>query len=300
MSKLAHYTLQENSGDAQDYSGNNYTGSVSGATQGETGLLGATAYSFDGTDDYIQISNTLGIFDGSEPLTITCWIRHNTAGNEETYFGPKAEYNWSFQKKSDDTVNWGFYDGTNNQRVASNTTLSSGNWYYLTGTWKPSSSTLKIYIDGAEDANATTANNSPDTTSTQNSIGNLNGGNSGSKYVDGKMADVRIYNRTLTPSEIQYLYQTTQRNTFYTETKTSDTAIRPNVEITGSLNGNTGQVYVIGSPETNSEEVKQTTLTTGETRLNWSNTHSDFAVQVITNISDITTRVEIDKIMLST
>ena len=55
MTLIGYWPLNENSGKAYDRSGNGNHGSLNGAvTQGETGLLGNTAYDFDGNDDYIQ------------------------------------------------------------------------------------------------------------------------------------------------------------------------------------------------------------------------------------------------------
>jgi hypothetical protein len=301
MSKLVHYPLSEDSGStAYDYSGNQNNGTINGATQGATGILGASAYSFDGTDDYVHIADSFLI--GQEPATFTGWINRDGTGGYDAIY-TQANPNTDdviigFSINSNDNAELRYVDDSSTVREIEGTISIGTGWTHVAAVMYGTN--IEVYVNGELDNSGDVGGSGVIvSSSTQSSdIGTLQ--RASTLYFTGNISSVRVYDRVLTQAEIQYLYQTTQRNTFYTETKTSDTAISPDIEITGSLNGNSGEVYVIGSPETNSEEVKQTTLTTGKSTLSWSNTHSDFAIQVITDISDVTTRVEIQKIVLST
>lgn len=81
-SLVGYWPLQEDTGTtAYDFAGTN-NGTVSGATQGATGVLGTSAYSFDGTDDYVALGN-ITAFDllADYSWTLAAWIVPNSSGS---------------------------------------------------------------------------------------------------------------------------------------------------------------------------------------------------------------------------
>jgi len=179
-------------GDAKDYSGNNNHGTVVGATI-VPGLKGL-AYNFNGSSDYIVLSNyfnlniaTLTIWFNSSNLAGSIIISKNGgAGNGyiEYHTGMLRYYSTG----NTQTVNWG------------NPTPSV--WHCLslviTGTQHIA------YLDG-------TIVNSPVSSGLALFDGNLNVQigrySSGGYYYNGKLSDVRIYNRALSAEEINILYK---------------------------------------------------------------------------------------------
>ena len=77
---VAHYKLDETSGStAIDSSGNGNDGTINGATVNQIGYNGSVgAYSFDGTDDYVDIGHISSLnFSRTDNFTISCWVNVN-------------------------------------------------------------------------------------------------------------------------------------------------------------------------------------------------------------------------------
>lgn len=139
-------------GNANDASGNNNNGTVTGAT-----LVGGRfgqAYSFDGTDDYIEIAYAASLAN-TTAFTLAGWFNFNdfaenkrlanmftneTANNRRGWIwsmntGPN--FNITVYANSTDAVNPG-------KAVA--VSLSVNTWYHLVATYN--AGTIELYIDG--------------------------------------------------------------------------------------------------------------------------------------------------------
>ena len=67
-------------GNANDSSGNNNNGVVYGATLTEDRFgNGNSAYSFDGIDDYIEVTNNAKLKPTGFPVSVCAWIKANTS-----------------------------------------------------------------------------------------------------------------------------------------------------------------------------------------------------------------------------
>jgi len=91
------------------------------------------------------------------------------------------------------------------QAIESNTALSAENWYFVTSTWNGTQ--MSVYLNGVLE-------------STQPAVGILNGtsdvnigrdANSGGVYFDGTIDELRIWNRSLTASEVAQHYVSSLR-----------------------------------------------------------------------------------------
>jgi glucose/arabinose dehydrogenase len=82
------------------------------------------------------------------------------------------------------------------------TVLQTNGWYHVTGVYNASARTLAVYVNGQLDNGALVGTV---TSSQQNSTNNVNIGRraSGNYQFNGRIDDVRIYNRVLSQAEIQ-------------------------------------------------------------------------------------------------
>jgi sporulation protein YlmC with PRC-barrel domain len=84
------------------------------------------------------------------------------------------------------------------------TNLSSGGWHYVSAVWKENIA-LEVFVDGILDGSTAASGKN-----TLRSIGSLfylgAGENGGLKYFNGSIDEARIYNRSLSASEIYELY----------------------------------------------------------------------------------------------
>jgi hypothetical protein len=201
-SLVGWWPLHENSGRANDLSGNDNHGTVNGATQGVAGVGGLTSYSFDGSDDYVNPSNNF--FDGNA-VTVSAWVRNIEFSSRNVILSCyDGTGNAFLRANTDQTIEWGTYDGSNEFNVTSTQIINKYKWYHIVGSYSPSSG-YKLYINGSlEDSNNSTSFYSP---SAVQYIGARNSQGSADRHTNGSISEVRVYNRALSPSEVQRLYE---------------------------------------------------------------------------------------------
>jgi hypothetical protein len=174
------------------------------------GKLGQ-ALNFDGSDDYVGS----GSIDLHAAVSISGWIISNTI--DEAYHTILSNYN------SGGTVNqYGLDFGPTGQLVfyvtssignyktwSTSNILSVNTWYYVTATHDGTlgDSGVKIYVNGVSQSLTPFTQGSP--TIPTSSFGNTTIGRSGDyngNYFAGKIDEIRLYNRDLSPTEAKQLY----------------------------------------------------------------------------------------------
>lgn len=195
-------------GDTLDYSGNGNDGVNNGATI-TSGNNGKLAYEFDGVDDYIDcvdisIPNTLSLSLWVNPNTT------NTTSDGQCFFGKNTS-------SGGNIFLFGYWYNGYNITLNGNTQLlavgqqTSGTWNHLVLVVEDKGNStvdLSLYRNSVllESKNlAKTITDSAGTTQ----IGMEYDGSSKTDFFDGKIQDVRIYNRALSPEEVKILYDMT-------------------------------------------------------------------------------------------
>jgi hypothetical protein len=180
---------------ALDWSGYGNNGSIVGEPQWITGQFEG-ALTLDGIDDCIDIGNPPSL-DINDVVTVMAWVKMEEAGNSA---------NQSFVTKGNDSYGLRHAASNNIQFRLNDTTLVdtpvdnsfNGVWHHVVGTCDGNQ--LQIYIDG------TLMNTTVGSGTVPSSIYNVNIGREsvGNRYLYfGAIDDVQIYNRVLTPEEIQ-------------------------------------------------------------------------------------------------
>ena len=194
-------------GNANDESGNGNNGTVNGATLTTDRFGNAnSAYSFDGVDDFIAIANTSGL-TFSSGVTFSAWISSSTIKMasivDKVPVCSTGTNGFRINVRDNGDVNSGIgCYGVGIGCVAPNA-YTNNIWKLVTGTWGPDGIT-KIYIDGqlvqSIQSNYFSISNSD--------IIEIGKGNYSTLYEQfhGKIDDISIYNRALTPTEITQLY----------------------------------------------------------------------------------------------
>jgi hypothetical protein len=185
---------------AQDSSGNANHATLTGSPTYTTGKVGTGALSLNGTSQYAQApdANTL---DLSNPFTLSAWVNPSVALSDfrsilvknYTYFlyGSVSSYCGA------GSVLGGFGGGT----VCQASPLPANTWTHLALTYN--GSTLALYRNG----NPTPVVTASATGTPTNTTGTLQiGASQYGEYFNGKIDDVRVYNRALSGMDIQALY----------------------------------------------------------------------------------------------
>ena len=189
-------------GNANDASGNGNDGTVHGATLTADRLGDAdSAYSFDGLDDYVEISNTPDL--SSQSFTIEAWIKFSETA---TYHGTVVvkgrihNENYGLYVDLFGKVRWQFTSGGGYVYLDSNSIINDDQFHHVVGTYDGTE--LKIYIDGSLDT-LSAETRVPDVNNHSLRIGMRN--DNGETPFLGIMDEVAFYNRALSGFEIQQL-----------------------------------------------------------------------------------------------
>ncbi len=172
------------------------------------------SFSFNGSSDQL----TMPTFDtaalSTQQITLEAWVNHTNLTGSQAYIN-----NW-FNFSSGDqrgvilrTFNgqvfpsfWWCWGADYNAVYASSFTMSPGTWYHVVGTYSKNVA-ANIYVNGVlyNSTTNTTVNNDIvyDTTNKFN-IGqsNING-----SWMNGQIADSKIYNRALTALEVKQNFE---------------------------------------------------------------------------------------------
>ena len=203
---IGWWPLHENSGDkAYDLSGNGNHGSLNGGvTQGVAGKGGLTAYSFDGSDDYVSMGD---FFDAPSSLTLSTWVKFDSTPNSRSTVitkGGSGDDSYSLTWNPDDGgINFYVDDSNGNSSDATFKSPQTGVWYHILGAYD--GETARIFVNG--ELKGSSSNASGSLVSNTNPVTIARRGNNSQWHLDGNVADVRIYNRALTSQEIQTLYE---------------------------------------------------------------------------------------------
>jgi len=192
---IAYYPFN---GNANDESGNGNDGTVNGATLTTDRSGNAeSAYNFDGNDDYIDLPD--GAVE-TEAGSVCAWFlaRSTTEGENDrvfsmSYFPSPNGTRLYLSLPPDQNFRADFISDQ-----LGNVPITLGEWYHTCFTWNSDSS--ELYVNG----------NLEDTSSGgEPTNGRVNLGSYGEgfkSFLDGKIDQVRIYNRPLTEEEVQQLY----------------------------------------------------------------------------------------------
>jgi hypothetical protein len=204
---VAAYAFDEGSGTtANDASGHLLSGAIQGASWTTLGKYGH-ALSFDGTSSYVDLGNPAPLqITGS--MTWSAWIYAAGYTIDDGVIIAKSDNasGWQF-KTSRDTGSRTFGvavspGATGHTQRYSTTVWSLDRWYYVAAVYNATTQALDIYVNGVLD-NGTLVGTVP--ASQYDAAVNVTiGQRAGTKNnFNGLIDEVRIYDRPLTPSEIQ-------------------------------------------------------------------------------------------------
>jgi hypothetical protein len=185
-----------------DLSGNGYNGTLLNGV-GYTSANGGTL-TFDGVDDYVSESSIPDSFWNAGPWTVSAWVNfaavNRGTDNAIIGHGSIAVNNGLHLCERGAKVYFGLYGND----LQSNSVLSAGNWYNIVFTLNNSNGLKQIYINGTFDSSGGTIGYGG--TGSNTNIGRLPW--SPTYIMDGNIANIQLYNRVLSTSEITQNFNT--------------------------------------------------------------------------------------------
>jgi len=192
----------------RDLSGNGNTGTLVNGV-GYSGSDGGSL-SFDGVNDYVNLGD---FYDNTSSITINSWVYLNSSlPAYSTTFrtiiskGPHPTQDYGLYFNSTNNVIVWIINSGNIRLETPNNSINKGVWNNISVTL--STSMVGIYLNGT----LLTSTNSVTTipSSTKQFLIGYDGDSGDDRYWNGNISQVSIYNRALTPQEIQQNYNATK------------------------------------------------------------------------------------------
>lgn len=207
----AYWTLDEASGTRAD--------SVADADLTDDSSVGSTTGKInDGANFVKSSSDSLSTTDTQTDITsdfsFSCWANFSTttSGQLRPFFGKDGSASTrsyaAFFFNNSGTHQLKIFvssTGSNNEELAVNiSTLSTGTWYHIVGTWDASTSTAEFFVDGSSAGTATGSFTSIANTSATWYMGRF--GNFSGDYTDAAQDEFALYSKVLGVDEVRALY----------------------------------------------------------------------------------------------
>lgn len=204
----AYYTFDEGSGSvAADSSGNNNTGTVSGATWSSSGQVDG-CLEFDGSYDFVSVTNSASLQITGQ-ITIAAWVRvdnvssyHCIVGHGTTSSAVQNTYLYAWNG------DWlgGSHSSGNDEYANSNVNSGDiGSWVHVAAVYNGSQ--WRLFRNGQYVTHNDTSQGAQNVSSSRWSIGSPS--SQDSRFFDGMLDEVRIYSRGLSDADILALYNST-------------------------------------------------------------------------------------------
>jgi len=205
---------------ANDISGNGNDGTYQGG-MGTALSDGKLAYDFDGTDDYIDLGQTLDV-DYTDEVSYSFWMRADDGSgsfqavmgkmlSSNTYRGHLVAYRGSTAgANKSNGITFVLRSDNNAGRlieVSASSSITAGQWTHASVTYDGSglASGVKIYVNGVEQSVSVIIDNQGVTTTVTTAPYNIGARNTNSVFFEGGLDDMRQYDRVLTQAEITHL-----------------------------------------------------------------------------------------------
>jgi hypothetical protein len=220
---IAHWKLDEQigpgAGIVRDHSGNRYDGTSHGSVVASGGGAGLAerALTFDGETGYVSIPHQDRFSPVLNSMTIAFWARvpvtATAAGNDDcgstgSYFITKASrdhYEWGIENDNNRQVCFHLWqaNGDGHSAIRVMRTVNDGQWHHYAVTIEYLTS-FRAYIDGQPVGAKTLFEGTMDSST---AAINISRRGDESNYFVGAIGDVRIYDYTLAPQQVEALYE---------------------------------------------------------------------------------------------
>ena len=164
-----------------------------------TGIYG-NAIIFDGINDHVNISDS-NITNVTDPFTLSAWIRRNQTGADNSIIDHRDGSSNGYGMRITDTDQLRCFVNadTGTLSVASTSTIGAGGWTHVTCNYNAGN--MSVYINGSYDRSDTLSSDA----TRGGGITRIGVSSSDTRYMNGTIDEIRIYNRALSASQISQL-----------------------------------------------------------------------------------------------
>jgi PKD repeat protein len=195
---VAAYNFDQGSGSTlTDVSGRNHHGRIYGAAWTNSGKYGK-ALAFDGVNDFVKVSDSTAL-DLTTGMTLEAWVYPTASqSGQRPVIKKEAEVYFLHAGSTTGTLrpSGGVTIGSTIKSVTAPNAIPVNAWSHLALTYN--GSTLRLYVNGAQVASASVSG-----TIKNGGALRIGGDSVYKQYFQGRVDDIRIYNRALTATQVQ-------------------------------------------------------------------------------------------------
>jgi hypothetical protein len=200
--------LSDSGAEVKDTTANDNHGDAKNGAKPAIGKLGQ-GYGFDGTDDYIEVSDNATISFGSGSFTMSTWWKI-TNGNTDRVLDKRLSGAGYELVPRNDVVSVYLGDGSDSPHLdIGSTNINDGEWHHVVATVAAPDGagdrTVTVYVDGSYDGETTFTDVGDVSSGSDLFVGAANGGSGA--VVNGSIDNVRLYDRELSADEVEKLYR---------------------------------------------------------------------------------------------
>jgi hypothetical protein len=165
--------------------------------------VGSDYTTFDGSNDYVEVADN-AVLNITGDITLSAWVYRNSIGSEDDIIvrGQHVVSGWRVFISGVNDIRYSTYQSGFFQETHSSNTIAAGQWFHIVAT--RTGATGKLYLNGAE-CSYSQQNSHINPTAVNRAL-RIGAYGDGTSPFDGRVDDVRVYNRALSATEIQTLY----------------------------------------------------------------------------------------------
>jgi parallel beta-helix repeat protein len=200
----------DGSGDPSDYFGINDGTAIADATQTDSGKFGK-GFTFDGTDDYISITDSSSLDITGEEITLAMWVYPITGENHTQLLRKYASGGGYLMNYPNTGIpNVAIYNGSTYQIQSMGGPLPLNEWSFLVGTYDSTDSMIMYYNGILNESSPATRGEIATSSGGALYLGYQGWQGSDNQKLNGSLDEVMIFNRSLSAEEILSLYNATR------------------------------------------------------------------------------------------
>jgi len=207
---VGYWKMDENSGNnTTDSSGNGLSGSVTAGTVISSGKFNNTRdFNSANTEGVIVSDNDLLEINATNSYSGFAWIKPDSVSTYYSVFhkrhgGCSEGYNFSLRTNA--TIELNMVENSVTYNTKSTATVTTSDWAFVGFTIDRTTNKATVYVNGQPSGTPADITNMIDMSNTC-PFYIASWGPIGNGYFDGKIDEVRFYNRALSPAEVQDLY----------------------------------------------------------------------------------------------
>ncbi len=174
------------------------------------------SFSFDGSDNYIDVGSSGNVWDGTTSLSVSLWVKLNSAGAfhyliDSNTLG-NAFIGFTIAVKSNGKFAYCVKDDTNLalSYYVNDIGFTFGNWHHIVLVYDRANSNYYYYNNKTQYTITPSVSSHSHTAFTDLYIGRPSQSNN--YYADGKIDEVAVWNTALTATQVQSIYDATGTN----------------------------------------------------------------------------------------